>query len=81
MKPQPPHTWNHPLKLHDTYRLLNTFPLANKSNDELELLADRLANVRSLLELNRLIRQLRQNSDENAVRTLQSTTTEKQFSL
>ncbi len=54
------------IELRDTYRLLRTLPLANKSNDELEQLADRLAGARSLLELNRLIRPLRQASNEQA---------------
>ena len=53
----------HPLELRHTYRLLASLPLERKSVDEIEQLADRLAGARSLLEVNRLIRPLRQNSD------------------
>ncbi|MEH6473511.1 MAG: hypothetical protein V7752_19965 [Halopseudomonas sp.] len=55
--------WVHPLELRHTYRLLSTLPLGKKSCDEIEQLADRLAGARSLLELNQLIRPLRQGSD------------------
>lgn len=49
----------HPLLLRDTYRLLSTLPLGSKSDSEIEQLTVQLADARSLLEINRLVRALR----------------------
>lgn len=53
----------HPFELRHTYRLLSSLPLAKKSTDEIEQLADRLASARSLREVNLLVRPLRQQSE------------------
>jgi len=62
---KPQHPWVHPLELRHTYRLLSTLPLAHKTATEVEELTDRLANARSVLELNRFIRQQRVDENKN----------------
>ncbi len=61
--PTPADTCIHPFELRHTYRLLSSLPLAKKSIDEIEQLADRLASARSLCEVNQLVRLVRQQND------------------
>jgi len=63
LKTATPEPCIHPFELRHTYRLLSSLPLAKKSTDEIEQLADRLASARSLCEINQLIRPLRQQRD------------------